>query len=247
MGDRSPHTRENPPAKKLTREQVEAKQEKAVQFLRDVVGENEVGQTGKTGFELADEIEGLDADQYAERKGITLLNPSDHQLIEHVLSRQLPSWATREERQPAIEAARGALEELPPTAGEVEKLSAVCDAVAAVVEAMEKHKRQEEERQRRQLELEIAQRKRTSLIESAKQRVSLYLLGLYQQGEIERDDWLHPDQDLMPFVEDGLRDELTGSETYEEAQEVAEALVDEFLFEEEEEPEEEEPEEEEAD
>jgi hypothetical protein len=52
------------PKKTKTREQVEAMQEKAVRFLRDVVGDDA----------KANEIEGLSVAEYAERKKITLSN-----------------------------------------------------------------------------------------------------------------------------------------------------------------------------
>jgi len=52
------------PKKTKTREQVEAMQTKAVNFLRDVVGDSD----------KADEIEGLSVAEYAERKKITLAN-----------------------------------------------------------------------------------------------------------------------------------------------------------------------------
>src|SRR5579864_9477245 len=53
--------------KSLTREQVEKRQDKAVQFLRDVADDPD----------MADEIEDLSVDEYAERKGFELVkNPS---------------------------------------------------------------------------------------------------------------------------------------------------------------------------
>lgn len=52
--------------KDKTYEQAEAMQAKAVRFLLDVVGDEE----------KAREIEGLSVDEYAERKGLRLLNPA---------------------------------------------------------------------------------------------------------------------------------------------------------------------------
>jgi hypothetical protein len=54
------------PVKKVTLEQVEKKQAKAVAFLRDVVGDSN----------KADEIESLTPQEYAERKKLTLENPN---------------------------------------------------------------------------------------------------------------------------------------------------------------------------
>ena len=51
--------------KTLTREQVEAKKAKAVQFLRDVVGDDA----------KADAFADMDVDDYAERKRIQIINP----------------------------------------------------------------------------------------------------------------------------------------------------------------------------
>jgi hypothetical protein len=52
-------------AKQLTADQVQAKKDKAVQFLRDVVSDDD----------RADEIEDEDLDSYAERKHIQIINP----------------------------------------------------------------------------------------------------------------------------------------------------------------------------
>jgi hypothetical protein len=52
-------------AKALTREQVQAKKDKAVQFLRDVVGDGD----------KADEFDDMDIEAYAERKHIQIINP----------------------------------------------------------------------------------------------------------------------------------------------------------------------------
>jgi hypothetical protein len=55
--------------KTLTRDQVEARQDKAVRFLRDVAEDPD----------LADEIEDLSVGEYAERKGFELINnPTKH-------------------------------------------------------------------------------------------------------------------------------------------------------------------------
>jgi len=48
----------------LTADQVQAKKAKAVQFLRDVVGDDD----------KADEFEDMDLDEYADHKGITIIN-----------------------------------------------------------------------------------------------------------------------------------------------------------------------------
>jgi ABC-type phosphate transport system auxiliary subunit len=50
--------------KTYTADQVERKQAKAVQFLRDVVGDDD----------KADEFEDMDLDEYAEHKGIEIVN-----------------------------------------------------------------------------------------------------------------------------------------------------------------------------
>jgi hypothetical protein len=51
--------------KALTREQVQAKKDKAVQFLRDVVRDDD----------KADEFDDMDVEAYAERKHIQIINP----------------------------------------------------------------------------------------------------------------------------------------------------------------------------
>jgi len=50
---------------KLTRDQVESRKEKAVRFVRDVLGDSD----------RADEIEGESVDAYAERRRIAIVNP----------------------------------------------------------------------------------------------------------------------------------------------------------------------------
>ena len=56
--------------KSLTAEQVQAKKDKAVQFLRDVKGDDD----------LADEFEGMDLGEYADHKGITIVNQEKRSL-----------------------------------------------------------------------------------------------------------------------------------------------------------------------
>lgn len=51
--------------KALTREQLQSRKERAVQFTRDVRGDSE----------LADEIEAQSLESYAQHRGIELLNP----------------------------------------------------------------------------------------------------------------------------------------------------------------------------
>ena len=51
-------------AKQFTADQVQAKKDKAVQFLRDVVGDDD----------RADEFEDMSLDEYAEDKGIEIVN-----------------------------------------------------------------------------------------------------------------------------------------------------------------------------
>ena len=228
---RSPHILScNPPKRSLTRDQVARKQEKAIDFLVNVVGDDEVGQTGKTGLELADDIRDLSVEAYADRKGITLQNPGDHQLIEQALDKYLPLTAPLQDRRRAIEVAREALEELSATAGEAESVETVCEAVSGIAEELREQERQEEERQRRKQELELARTKRHALLEYGKQRIEPYLLRLRQQGEIGKEEWLDPDPELFEEVEAGLREELTGKESYEEVQQLAEKLVDRCLL-----------------
>ncbi|MDA2914483.1 hypothetical protein MYX77_11130, partial [Acidobacteriia bacterium AH_259_A11_L15] len=129
----------NPPRKLLTRDQVETKQRKAVGFLRRVIGDDYVPNTDMTGHELADEIEGMSLEAYAEKKRITLANP-DRQIIEHAL-KQLPLLATREERARAITKTRQSLEALPPEASEAEELQAAREAVASVADECERRLR----------------------------------------------------------------------------------------------------------
>ncbi len=131
----------NPPPKVLTRERVEAKQRRAVDFLRRVIGDDYVPNTDMTGDELADEIEAMSTEEYAEKKRIRLSNP-DRQIIEHALT-QLPPLATREERVRAIAKARAALEEIPPDATDAEEIEAAREAVAPIAEECERRLRVE--------------------------------------------------------------------------------------------------------
>lgn len=50
---------------KLTRDQAESRKEKAVRFVRDVLGDSD----------RADEIESESTDDYAARRGIAIVNP----------------------------------------------------------------------------------------------------------------------------------------------------------------------------
>lgn len=217
----------NPRKKPLTRDQVAKKQQKAVDFLDNVVGENEVGQTGKTGRERAEEIRDESVEAYAERKGITLENPSDLQLIEQALDQYLPPSATLEDRRAAVEAAR---ESLAGAASEAEKVTVICDSIAESADQVRERERQNQERQHRELVLEIARIRRRNLVGWAEQQISPHLLHLSQQGEIDRDEWLDPDPELIEEVKAGLR-ELTGEESYDEARGLVEELVDGYLFE----------------
>ncbi|MGH9892985.1 MAG: hypothetical protein ACREA0_13540 [bacterium] len=130
---------DNPPRKVLSREQIETKQRKAVDFLRRVVGDDLVPYTDLTGDELADEIEAMSLEEYAEKKRITLANP-DRQIIEHALT-QLPPQATREERARAVAKTRAALIALAPDAGEAEEIEAAREAVAPVAEECQRRLR----------------------------------------------------------------------------------------------------------
>jgi len=229
---RSPHILlANPPKKALTKDQVERRQEKAVDFLERVVGDEEVGQSGSTGLELADEISELSVEEYAERKGFTLENPSEHELIEQAVQRFLPLTVAREDRRSAVQAAREALGQLPKTAGEAARVAAVCEAVSEVADRVRERERQEEERQERQRGLDSRRSHRRWLIDEAKRHISsAYLYRLYSQGDVSREEWLRPDAGLLEDVEAGLGKELTGSESYEEARQLAEELADECLF-----------------
>jgi hypothetical protein len=57
--------------KRLTREQVESRKEKAARFVENVLGDSE----------RADEIADEDVDSYAERRGIEITNPSKRRKI----------------------------------------------------------------------------------------------------------------------------------------------------------------------
>jgi hypothetical protein len=80
--------------REFTRDEVERKQAKAVQFLRDVVGNDD----------LADEVDGLSVEEYAERKRIRLLNPKQ--------SREERIMATKQEMTERIRELEGENEEL---------------------------------------------------------------------------------------------------------------------------------------
>ena len=56
----------NPQRKTVTREEARAKQEKAVRFLRDVVGDSD----------RADQFEEMSLEEYAQHKKLQLSNPS---------------------------------------------------------------------------------------------------------------------------------------------------------------------------
>jgi hypothetical protein len=53
--------------KRLTADQVQAKKDRAVQFLRDVVGDDD----------KADEFEDMDLNEYAERKRVQIVNKGE--------------------------------------------------------------------------------------------------------------------------------------------------------------------------
>jgi predicted RNase H-like nuclease (RuvC/YqgF family) len=57
--------------KTLTRDRVEKMRTKAINFVRDVVGDSD----------KADEIAGLSVDEYAQRKKITIVNPRRKSLM----------------------------------------------------------------------------------------------------------------------------------------------------------------------
>ncbi len=88
---------------------------------------------------MADDIEGMSLEAYAEKKRITLANP-DRQIIEHAL-RQFPLLATREERARAITKAREALEALPQEVSDAEELQAAREAVDSVADQCERRLR----------------------------------------------------------------------------------------------------------
>ncbi len=124
----------------LTWEQVQGKKDKAVRFLRDVVGDELVAHTDSTGDELADEIEAESVEAYADRKGITMANPlrTGREIIEHVLATYLPTDAAPEERRRAIAAAQKALGELSEDATEVDELEVVTLAVRPIADEVER-------------------------------------------------------------------------------------------------------------
>lgn len=129
----------NPRRKVLSREQVEAKQRKAVEFLRHVIGDDYVPNTDMTGHEH--EVEDMSLEAHAEKKRATSANP-DRQIIEHAL-KQLPLLATREERARAIAKARAVLEALPPETSDAEEIEAAREAVASIAEECQRRLRVE--------------------------------------------------------------------------------------------------------
>lgn len=131
----------NPPRNALAREEVEKKKAKAVEFLRRVIGDEHVPNTDLTGDELADEIEAMSLEEYAEKKRITLANP-DRQIIEHALT-QLSPQASREEKARAIKEACRALEALSSDASELEGIEAAREAVAPVADDCQRRLRVE--------------------------------------------------------------------------------------------------------
>ncbi len=130
----------NPRRKVLTPEQVEAKKEKAVRFLRDVVADALVRGTDLTGEELAEDIEAESLGKYAERKGLIMENPTrtGREIVEHVLTICLPAEANREERRQAISAAQQALQELPPDASDVDELEAATRTVQPIADQVKR-------------------------------------------------------------------------------------------------------------
>jgi len=79
--------------KELTRDEVAARQAKAVRFVEDVVGD----------ADLADEIADLSTDEYAARKGFTIVNP--------LIKGGRKSMATKRELQERVEELEDELED----------------------------------------------------------------------------------------------------------------------------------------
>jgi hypothetical protein len=76
--------------KTLTREQVEGRQEKAVRFAEDVLDDPD----------LADELEGLTVEEYAERKGYRLSNPT--RKVVNTVKREEVVQKLKEELKPVL-------------------------------------------------------------------------------------------------------------------------------------------------
>ena len=64
--------------KELTRDEVAQRQDLAVAFTADVLGDEE----------LADELDGLTVDEYADRRGLRLKNPAKNQGGNHMAKKQ---------------------------------------------------------------------------------------------------------------------------------------------------------------
>jgi len=267
----------NPPRKVLSREQVEKKQRKAVAFLRDVVGDDD----------LADEIYDLSVEEYAEKKRITLENPNrtDQEIIEHVLS-EFPPQVSREELVRARRLGQEALEELPPDATEIQELQTARDAIAPVADDCQQRLRSErllphvsiflpllsserDEEEGREivgelleelpasmadfevqarirralapLSRKIEQRNRLrQLIEHGRCHVGTVLSKMYHDGEIDGEVFWDSGfrEKLEQTAVHALRQELTGSESNERAEEIVESVLEEELPEEDEDGEE---------
>ncbi len=274
MRPTSSSSAENPPRKIFRPEQVQAKKDKAVRFLRDVVADKLVPGTDFSGEELADEIEAESLEEYAERKKITMENPlrTDFEIVQHVLSTCLPRSVSPEERRRAIAAAWEVLEELAPEATELDELEAATRAVQPIADEVKRRCRTQGLDSHRYFYLpadhtegdlaewhrilshvvsempadasdsEIDQRirgavgplvrkikareRRRSLVDHGKSYISTYVNQLLAEGVIERDEWQSLRSAVAQAVEDGLREDLAGDESWAGVEELVRSIVD---------------------
>jgi hypothetical protein len=106
----------------MTREQIQAKKDKAVRFLRDVL-ENE---------DRADEVEDESVEDYAERKGLKISNP-ERRTITVANGNGNDVVMTKDEMQDCIDAVTQILTDAYTPEASREKLAAaVGDALAAL-------------------------------------------------------------------------------------------------------------------
>lgn len=165
------------------------------------------------------------------------------EVIEHAL-RGLPWGATDSEKLRAASDARSALAQIPLTAGELEVRAAVAAAVEpisttikqreAAEEAKAREKRVREEAQREEKsKVELGEFRKSCRVSEGVARVDSYLTQLYVADEIDSD--VYSDStwraELRELVRGELEAAMTGDEdeTREEAEEIAEQIVDEEL------------------
>lgn len=197
-------------------------------------------------------------------------------IIDHALE-QMPAAASREERSRAIEAAREALEKLPPDASELKQIQAAKEAVGTVADACRRRLRREEwlprvslflpwgseagdeseaikaisdlleklplglsyweieprirERLARVCQRIERRRRCKELIEQGRRYVGTVLADLRTDEVITVQEWLDSDlrRDLEKAVAETLAEELKGTESPGDVEDIVVGVVEEEL------------------